>query len=172
MKTTSTLRRSAWKPKASWRGFTKRYVNLDAPRKAKTPLKRTPLRKVGKSPTALIKKDIQALLRQIVILRDKGCVLNKYLGNCNEVLQAEHLVTRSATNYFGDTRNVVCLCSYHHIFWKPQHSRLYWELIEKHLGKDKWAWFKRAEADNRPYKVDLKLVKLGLENELKKLTNL
>jgi hypothetical protein len=138
-------------------------------KRPKQALKRTLLAKLGKSSNSVLKREIQALLRQIVIKRDGGCVLNKYLGNCNQILQAEHLVSRARTNYFGDTRNIVCLCSYHHIFWKPQFSRLYWELIEKHLGPEKWEWYRRAEADNKAYKVDLKLVKLALEQEYKTL---
>lgn len=140
--------------------------------------KRSPLAKKGKSATALIKDDIQALLRKIVIKRDGGCVLRnrKDCGNCgwndkheNLILQAEHLVTRGASNYFGDLRNIVCLCVYHHTMFKPQFSFRYWNAIEQVIGKERWDWFKRAEADNRPYKVDMKLVKLDLESKLKKI---
>lgn len=173
------MKQSQWKNKGNWKGFKKlNYEDLwekkliTTANKISKPLRRTKLRRKGKSATTLIKDEIQALLREIVIKRDGGCVLGKYLGNCNEVLQAEHLVTRSATNYFGDLRNVVCLCSYHHIFWKPQYSKMYWTLIERHLGPTKWNWYLQAEADNRPYKVDLKLVKLALQNELKKYDRL
>lgn len=140
-------------------------------------LKRTPLAKKSKSPSAVLKDDIQALLRKIVIKRDGGCVLRnrKECGNCgwndkndNLILQAEHLVTRGSSNYFGDLRNIVCLCVFHHTIFKPQYSFKYWNAIEQVIGKDRWNWFKRAEADNRPYKVDMKLVKLDLENTLKK----
>lgn len=131
-------------------------------------MKKTPLRKVGKSTAAVMKRRIQALLRQIVIQRDGGCIFRIVLGNCNETLQAEHLITRSNSSTFGDTRNIVCLCQYHHIFWKPQHSRLYWELIEKHLGPQRWAWVKLAEDLARyAHKVDWRLVELGLQQELR-----
>lgn len=141
-------------------------------------LKRTPLAKKGKSATTKIKDEIQALLRKIVIKRDGGCILRnrKDCGNCgwndkhdNLILQAEHLVTRGASNYFGDLRNVVCLCIYHHTIFKPQFSFRYWNAIQQVIGAERWSWFKRAEADNRPYKVDLKLVKLDLESKLKKM---
>lgn len=148
-----------------------------APKRQKTPLKRTKLAKKSKSPRAVLKDQIQALLRDIAIKRDGGCILRNLQGiprcsgykNDGElILQAEHLVTRSSTNYFGDTRNVVCLCKFHHIVWKPQYSKDYWEAVEKVLSPSRWQWYLRAKADNRPYQVDLKLVKLALENELKK----
>jgi len=89
-----------------------------APRTLKTALKRTKLAKKSKAPRAVLKDDIQALLRKLVIARDKGCVLRDvrgippcsgYTNNGELILQAEHLVTRSSTNYFGDPRNVVGL---------------------------------------------------------------
>lgn len=132
-------------------------------------MKRSRLRLVGVSTTAETKKRIQALLREIVIKRDGGCILRVVLGGCNEVLQAEHLITRSNTATFGDTKNIVCLCSYHHVFWKPQHSKLYWELIEQHVGKTRWSWLKMAEEDKSPHKVDLKLVEIVLQKELSML---
>ncbi len=144
--------------------------------KPKTALKCTSLAKKSKAPRAVLKDEIQALLRKLVIARDKGCILRDVRGipQCNGyrsdgelILQAEHLVTRSSTNYFGDPRNVVCLCKFHHITWKPQYSKDYWEAIEKVLPPSRWQWYLRAKADNRPYQVDLKLVKLGLETELK-----
>lgn len=147
------------------------------PKRQKTPLKRTKLAKKSKSPRAVLKDQIQALLRDIVIKRDKGCILRGLTGipECGGyrndgglILQAEHLITRGSTNYFGDTRNVVCLCKYHHIIWKPQYSKDYWEAIEKVLPPNRWQWYLRAKADNRPYPVDLKIVKIGLESELKK----
>lgn len=43
--------------------------------KSTKPLKRSKLRLEGVSDTAQTKKRIQALVREIVILRDKGCIL-------------------------------------------------------------------------------------------------
>jgi len=108
------------------------------PKGAATPVSRSTLRNSGKSEVSQCKKRIQALLRRLAIERDQGCVLRhyqdmlppSYLG-CSEVLQAEHLHTRGSSGSFGDMRNIVCLCHRHHIFFKPQHSQLYWEIIEK-----------------------------------------
>ena len=140
------------------------------------PMKRTRLRLVGHSETSDIKVEIQAMLRQIAILRDKGCILKKYpeTGQCGGytkkgelILQAEHLESRAKSISFADMRNIVCLCRHHHSHWKPQHSKLYWEIIEKHIGKERWSWLKRIEQDKRAYKMDWKLQLLALEQELK-----
>ena len=125
-----------------------------------------------------IKDEIQALLRQIVIKRDGGCVL-RYIpeaGTCggykkdgNLIFQAEHLISRSHNVSFADLRNIVCLCKYHHGYWKPQNSRLYWELIEKIVGEERWAWIKKTEADKKPYKMNWILIQLALKQELNKM---
>lgn len=133
------------------------------------PLKRTKLRAIGIGSAATQKRRIQKLLREIVMVRDGGCIFRLVLGNCSGPLQAEHLNSRVHAHTFGDTRNIVCLCQYHHIFWKPSNGRLYWELIEQHLGKKQWAWLKLAEANRAPHKMDWTLIELVLQNELKAL---
>jgi hypothetical protein len=150
-------------------------------RKPKVPMKRTKLRVKGTSTTAQLKEAIQAKLREGVIKRDSGCILRHYkeAGSCGGrrtdgelILQAEHLVTRSRTATFGDLRNIVCLCKYHHLFFKKQHSSLYWDLIRKHIGEERYAWFQRARDDSKTYKVDLKLTLIGLTQEVKELSTL
>lgn len=146
-------------------------------KRSNKPLKRTKLRIAGHSSTSEIKKEIQELLRQICLIRDGGCVLRHYheAGNCGGfrndggvIYQAEHLVTRENTATFGDIRNCVILCRNHHMFFKPQHSSLYWELIRKHIGEERWTWMIAMRDDWRPHKADWKLVKLVLEQDLKK----
>lgn len=131
-------------------------------------MRRTPLRRQGKSPLAIIKRRIQALLRELVTLRDGGCVLRRYgeAGMCSGPLQAEHLISRTNSKTFADPRNIVCLCQRHHIFWKPQNSRRYWELIEQVLGPIRWGWMKLAEMDKTPYRVDWALEELALRQEI------
>lgn len=129
-------------------------------------LKRSKLRLQGRSTAAQLKVQIQALLRAIVIKRDGGCIL-RGKGSCTEILQAEHLITRGNSATYADTRNVVCLCSYHHIFFKKQHPLLYWKYIEEKVGKDRWDWIHLALEDRfRPHKMDWLLAKLALEQEL------
>lgn len=129
-------------------------------------MKRTKLRRIGVGSASTIKRRIQALLREIVVLRDGGCILRLVLGSCSGPLQAEHLNSRVHAHTFADTRNVVCLCQYHHIFWKPQNSRKYWELIEQHLGSKLWNWLKLAEQNKMSYKTDWKLMEIALQKEL------
>lgn len=137
-------------------------------RKPTKPLKRTRLRVKGHSTTAQLKDQIQSTARKIVIIRDDGCLL-KDDGRCTEILQCEHLITRSNTKTFADLRNLICLCTYHHLFYKKQHSRMYWDRVREKIGEQRWAWLKRVEEDRTPYKVDLKLELLALEQEYKKL---
>ncbi len=130
-------------------------------------MKRGKLRVQGQSDSAHLKRDIQALLRAIAIKRDGGCLL-RGKGNCTEVLQAEHLITRANPRTFADMRNIVCLCTYHHLFFKKQYSQLYWELIEQRIGPTRWAWYKLARDDLSYFKADWKLAKLALTEELKR----
>jgi len=135
------------------------------------------LRQTSKSEVAQCKKRIQALLRQLAIKRDQGCVLRHYqedlpssYANCNQILQAEHLNTRGSSGSFGDMRNIVCLCQRHHIFFKPQHSQLYWEIIEKHVGEERWAYYKRVRDDHSPHPMrlwDWEKLELELTQQLK-----
>lgn len=147
-------------------------------------MKRSPLRKQGKSETAKAKRRIQALLRKLVMLRDGGCILRHYrpqAGECGGyrqdgelILQADHLITRSNTATYGDSRNVVCLCKRHHGYWKPQHSHLYWELVKEHIGEKRWEWFKRAEKDRKPHGMtlwDWGKVEIGLKQEIENIKN-
>lgn len=149
------------------------------PLKRNKPLRRrTKLRVVGHSSTAEIKEEIQALLREIGLLRDGGCVLRhfKEAGYCGGrrqsdnalILQAEHLVTRSNSASFADMRNIVILCRNHHMFFKTQHGSLYWELIRRHVGEERWKWIERVRDDWTPHKVDLKLELIALKQERKK----
>lgn len=147
-----------------------------------TPLKRKGrLRVVGDSDSREVKDDIQALLRLCAIARDGGCVLRHYpeAGACGGrtnagelILQAEHLNGRRHSISYADMRNIVCLCKHHHIDWKPENSRVYWQLIERHIGPERVAWLNRVQNDKRPYRfylADWKLARLVLERELQQL---
>ena len=127
-------------------------------------MKKTKLRKSSKSPLAQIKKDIQALVREIAIKIYGTCVLSKYpeTGACgyytksgNLVLQAEHLVSRERNFCFGDMRNIVLLCWRHHFKWKPKNSRRYWELIREIIGEKRWAWYLIADEDRKTHIMKL-----------------
>jgi hypothetical protein len=105
----------------------------------RTGLKRnTKLRIAGKTDVAETKRNIQALLRDIVIKRDGGCILRSFaieypygpLSECNGyakdghlILQADHLIRRSNAATYADSRLVVCLCKGHH-GWKSLGSNL------------------------------------------------
>jgi hypothetical protein len=117
-------------------GHLKHYTPLKARKPwqpERKPLKRTPLKKKSTSPTAQIKGNIQALLREIVIIRDGCCILrdlpariryfyevpdcNGYRKDGELILQADHLITRENNATYADSRLVVCVCQGHH-GWK------------------------------------------------------
>lgn len=137
-------------------------------KRTKSTLKRTKLRVVGHSTTAQLKKEIQALVREIVILRDGGCILRK-LRHCNDpVLQADHLITRSNSATFADTRLIVCLCRSCHGGYKQWHKPEYDLLVKKVISKDRVALWDKCQEDSwRPTKMDWKLEILNLKQELK-----
>lgn len=153
--------------------------------KVKIARPRGKLRLAGKSTTSELKREIQAILRQIVILRDGGCFLRNYTsritpqyascgGYRNDgelILQAEHLHTRSSAASFSDSRLVVCCCQRHHIYYKPQHSAEYNELAREYIGKENAKLWDRIKEDRTAHKVDLKLELLALQKQLKDLQN-
>lgn len=152
--------------------------------KPQKPLRRTKLRLVGHSSTTELKNEIQALLRQIAIRRDGGCILRNYKSEITPryqdcggyrkdgelILQAEHLHTRSNLSTFADTRLIVCLCKRHHGYYKPQHSDEYYEIVKKHIGKERADLLKRVKEDRGVHRgIDLKMELLNLKKELLKL---
>src|SRR3990167_5567066 len=96
--------------------------------------RRTPLARKSKSEVALCKERIQALLREIVIRRDGGCILRpagQYLWalkcdvkipeHCSGftkdgrlILQADHLNSRSFNGSYSDPCLVGWVCKGHH----------------------------------------------------------
>lgn len=147
--------------------------------KRKSPLKRnTTIRIKAHSTTTEQRDEVQRLLREICIKRDKTCLLSFYpeTGLCGPqkkdghlVLQAEHLNSRQNSISFADSRNVVLLCQRHHIYWKPQHSKRYWEIIEEVIGPNRWEWLEEVQdfaASHRTYKLDYKLAIIALKQEL------
>lgn len=141
-------------------------------------MKRTRIRVAGHSETSELKRDIQALLREIVIKRDGGCILRKhrYCGGeiGQAVLQADHLITRSNSATYADSRLVVCVCRPCHA-WKSLGGNLrkaqYDELVKRILPKERVELWDKCEKDSwRPQRTgayDWKLSKLALEQEWK-----
>lgn len=147
-------------------------------KRSTVPLRRTKLRLVGQSDTAKLKREIQALVRDIVIKRDGGCIFrNQPWHHCNGfandghlILQADHLVTRGNSATFADTRLIVCLCKGAH-GWKSVGSNLrkdqYDVIVRKVLPPERVALWDMAEQTRfTPQKMDWKLVKLSLTQEL------
>lgn len=137
----------------------------------------TKLRVAGKSEVSETKRNIQALLREIVIRRDGGCILrainaydfleggrigiarripslppcNGYDKNGELILQGDHLITRANSATYADPRLVVCVCKGHH-GWKSVGSnarkKQYDEIVRTLLPKDRVALWDRCEAES------------------------
>jgi hypothetical protein len=141
-------------------------------------LKRTRLRLKGVSETSEIKQEIQDTVRDIVILRDGGCVFrdsphapacNGYRADGELVLQADHLITRANSATYADTRLIVCVCKGHH-GWKNWHQKEYEALVRTLISPERVALWKRCEEDSwRPVRTgiyDWKLSLIALKREL------
>lgn len=159
--------------------------------KPRKPLKRSALKKISPNkvkkvklaghPTVReLKDDIQSLLRQIVIKRDKKCILHGIrcyheYGVDGVVWQAEHLIERSNSATFADHRLVVLVCKNCHgwkHFKKSNHDQ-YDKWVKSVLPKERVAlWEACEESSWRPHRTgafDWKLAKLALESELHKM---
>src|SRR3990167_11032070 len=96
--------------------------------------RKTALKARGTSEASVLKEEIQTLLRQIVIARDKGCILQNIRPYHTRVLQADHLITRANSATYADSRLVVCLCRSCHS-WKRWNKEQYDDLVKKILPK-------------------------------------
>lgn len=155
------------------------YYNSTFKRKPTKPLKRSKLRFKGISDTSKIKDEIQGLVRDIVIIRDGGCFLrntygvppcNGYAKDGHLILQADHLLSRSNSATYGDTRLIVCVCKGHH-GWKSVGNNLrketYDKLVRQILPPERVALWDLMEATKHtPVKMDWVLVRLSLQQEL------
>lgn len=105
------------------------------------------MRQNGKSGVSILKREIQRLVREIVIKRDGGCILHKYRHCEDPVLQADHLVTRANSATYDDCRLIVCLCRTCH-GWKHWHQKEYDALVKTILEPSRVALWDRAEQDS------------------------
>ena len=142
-------------------------------------MKRTKLRKNSKSPIAQIKKEVQALLRELAIKRDGGCVMRHYpeTGECGGrkkngdlILQFDHLSSR-IRNTSWDIVLGVCVCLRHHFYYKKQYPFEYERCAIDNIGTKRAELLYRVREDTRPYKMGLSdwtLISIALQKELNK----
>lgn len=159
-------------------------MKRSGPLQRRTPLKsKTCIRVKGISETADLKDEIQRLVREIVITRDGGCILDRHYPDippCNGyrkdgqlILQADHLITRANSATFADTRLIVTLCKGHH-GWKSVGSNArkaqYDAIVKTILPAERVQLWERCEADSwRPHRTgayDWRLALTALRQEL------
>lgn len=159
-------------------------IQAKLPRNASIGLRRTSLSPKGKSETSLTKERIQDTARDIVIIRDGGCIFrdHKFYGvpGCNGyrkdgelILQADHLVTRGNSATYADTRLIVCVCQGHH-GWKSVAGNLnkpeYDACVKKLISPERVKLWEYAEATkHKVAKMDWSLELIALEQELRRM---
>lgn len=145
-------------------------------------LKRTRLNVAGHSTTAQDREEIQRLVRVIVTMRDGGCVLRKHrcgveayvqdeIVISDSIIQADHLVTRSNSASYADTRLIVCLCGPCHS-WKHWHEKEYDALVRSILPVERlklWDRVEEARQAHQTHKADWKLEITALKQEYAKI---
>ncbi len=131
------------------------------------------MRLVAKNDAAQNKKEIQRLLREIVIQRDGGCIL-RGVRRCgglpqHAVLQADHLITRANSATFADSRLVVCLCRPCHGGFKQWHKEEYDALVKTILPSERVRLWEACEIErqsHRAHKMDWAMEIIALKKEL------
>jgi hypothetical protein len=135
------------------------------------------LRVEGHSEVSETKRNIQALLREIVIARDKGCILRNVRHCGGDVgfagIQADHLISRANSATYADPHLVVCVCRPCHA-WKSLGGNLrkaqYDALVRTLLLADRVSLWDRRETDSwRPARTgayDWKLAEIALKQQL------
>lgn len=135
-------------------------------------MKRTKLRVKGISSASQLKDDIQALVRAIVIKRDGTCILRKLRRCTDTVLQADHLITRSNSATYADTRLIVCLCRSCHGGFKQWHESEYNEIVRSILPKERVDLWDKCMQDmhaHRTKKMDWAIERVALEQEYRSI---
>lgn len=147
-------------------------------------MKRTKLRVAGVSSTTELKKEIQCLVREIVMARDGGCIFRNepghictgYANDGHLVLQADHLCSRAHSETFADTRLIVCVCKGIH-GWKSVGANLrksqYDERVKRLISPERVELWEKCERNRfNSYKMgasDWKMEIVNLKSELKEL---
>lgn len=150
-----------------------------SPLKRYTPLKaKKRIRIAGVSETADLKEEIQNLVREIVIIRDGGCILRDHPGhvcggyrNDGEfILQADHLITRANSATYADTRLIVCVCKGLH-GWKKYNEKQYDAIIRTVISPERVALWDRCHAARytpvRTGAYEWKMAVIALKQELR-----
>lgn len=138
------------------------------------------LQRESQRPIPQAKKRIQAILREMRIILDGGCVLRAFpeTGQCgprtingNLILQFDHLLTRER-NIAWNVELGVCVCLRHHLYYKKQYPAKYEECVRKAIGEKRCKLLDRAREDRRTYHMDLNnwlLLEIALTQDLAKI---
>ena len=129
-----------------------------------TPLyKRTPLRKNSKSERAILIRDLDQIIRDILKLRDKVCQMT----GAKEGLNVCHFISREVKACRWDLDNVILATSGINCFWMNKYRTRYRDFMVKRIGEEKVMQLEWKERKPAPiYTWQLKVLKLDLLDKL------
>ena len=126
--------------------------------------------KTRKDTTSKCKERIQALLKQIVRARDGDCIFRGMYRECSGPLSADHIVNRGRSKTYGMSKNVICACVGHHIWWKPTSPTLYTNRIDEYIGRKTRLWLEKIAIPICQYSLkDWLKIEASLKKELQSL---
>jgi len=138
---------------------------------------RSKLRVVDDSDRTTILNNIQALLRDLAIARDGGCVLHHYSesGDCGGRTKRRADPASRAPQQ-PQTLGLLRRHAQHCVPLRAPPSALQeggaaclLELMRRHIGEERWTWLQHVIAEKRPYRcylADWKLAEAALKAEL------
>jgi hypothetical protein len=122
-----------------------------------------------KSERQCLKAECDKLWSKVILARDKHKC--QYCGR--EGNNPHHIYTRSRLNTRFDLDNGICLCALHHTlsstFSAHTASKNWWPWLDQKKGKQ-WVDNLEHRSQMDGHGIDLKLIKLFLLQEFKKLT--
>ena len=111
------------------------------------------------------KRELMGLIREVVFLRDGAACLR--CGR-RERLQMSHIYPKGKYRKLElDVNNIKTLCAPCHLFWWHRNPIEAWEWLQTAIPAERLKRLKLAALDNSSYRLDIKLLKLELE-QLKK----
>jgi len=128
-------------------------------------MKRSWIKRIGKSERSKLIKSCDDIFRKILLLRDKCC---QYSGR-HENLQVSHYITRENLHLRWNFDNCHIINGGVHIFLFHKRPHVYKEWLIRKIGIEKVEWLEMQDKTNcQPlYTYDIKMKKLELSEELK-----
>ncbi|QGH73480.1 MAG: recombination protein [Siphoviridae sp. ctvD11] len=100
-----------------------------------------------------VKRNIQHLLRMLVLLKYNGCLAKKY-GHCFGPWNAAHIMPRRHARTYALSINVVQMCEYHNNVWQDQNKDAFKALVIDLIGEDMYRELEAMSKEETHYTID------------------